>query len=142
VVQTPQVNLYKSLSPKYLMSIEIKDLRNRLYSAIRLIPPIPSDFKTRYFSIDLDEIKSLYSEILILFRLTKMNLDRIEELSDCGLSWLLSSVEITDVKRNIEAIELKVNQLIKIFNELNQQLIRELQHRELMHFNESSWHSE
>jgi hypothetical protein len=71
-----------------------------------------------------------------------MNLDRIEELSDSGLSWLLSSVEITDVKRNIEAIELKVNQLIKIFNELNQQLIRELQHRELMHLNESSWHGE
>ena len=118
----------------------IQDLRNRLYSAIRLIPPLPNELKTRYFSIDLDEIKSLYSEVLILFRITKMNLDRIEELSESGLSWLLSDVEIKDVKRNIEAIELKVHQLIKIFNELNQQLTRELQHRELMHLNESSWH--
>jgi predicted sugar kinase len=118
----------------------IRDLRNRLYSAIKQIPPIPSDLKTRYFSIDLDTIKSLYSEVLILFRITKMNLDRIEELSDSGLSWLLSSVEIMDVERNIEAIEVKVNQLRKIFNELNQQLMRELQHRELMHLNESSWH--
>jgi hypothetical protein len=124
------------------MSVEVKDLRNRLYSAIRLIPPLPDKFNTRYFAINLDTIKSLYSEILILFQITKMNLDRIEELSDCGLSWLLSSVEITDVKRNIEAIELKVNQLIKIFNELNQQLTRELQHRELMHLNESSWHGD
>jgi len=71
-----------------------------------------------------------------------MDLDSIEELSDCGLSWLISSVEIKSVERKIEVIELKVNQLIKIFNELNQQLMRELQHRELMHLNESSWHGE
>ena len=120
----------------------IQDLRNRLYSAIRLIPPLPDKFNTRYFAIDLETLKSLYSEILTLFRLTKMDLDSIEELSDCGLSWLISSVEIKSVERKIEVIELKVNQLIKIFNELNQQLMRELQHRELMHLNESSWHGE